>query len=62
MIQSPVISEGKNSGQGSVWKVLVIVAGPWPCVVTLLGSWWAGPVRIIPGAKARCRRRLWPDA
>lgn len=57
-MQSPVTSEGRNSGQGLVWKVLV-VAGQWPYVVTLQGSWWAGPVGIILGA--RCRRGLWPD-
>lgn len=59
-MQSPVTSEGRNSGQGWVWKVLV-VAGQWPYVVTLRGSWWAGPVGIILGAKTRCRRGLWPD-
>lgn len=54
-MQRPVTSEGRNSGQGLVWKVLV-VEGPGPCVVALWGSWWAGPVEIILGTKARCRR------
>ena len=47
-MQSPVTSKGRNTGWGSVWKVLV-AGGPGPCVVALRGSWWAGPVGVILG-------------